>query len=215
MILKISLNSQKKSCAGVFFSKIADWKWKKTDGRSLRPVLIKFEVIVFFCKFCQILKKNSFTELLPATTFGVKNLSRNVLLPLWSVSKCPVKMLQKHRRCSVKKVFLKVSQISQKILVLQSLFNKVAGLQCNYIKRRIQHRCFPVNNVKFLRTSILKNICIKLFLLFCKNRNVRPKFSSFDALFEEEFTIPWEKIEATVRRCSIKKAILKKLWKTN
>ena len=75
-----------------------------------------------------------------------------------------------------------------------------------------------MNNVKFLRTSILKNICI----LFCKNGNVRPKFSSyidseekvtqqFDALFEEEFTIPWEKIEATVRRCSIKKAILKKL----
>ena len=106
--------------------------------------------------------------------------------------------------------------------MLQSLFNKVAGLQCNYIKRRLQHRCFPVNNVKFLRTSILKNIWIKLFLLFCKNGNVRPKFSSyidteekvtqqFDALFEEEFTIPWEKIEATVRRCSIKKAILKKL----
>ena len=37
--------------------------------------------------------------------------------------------------------------------MLESLFNKVAGL------RRVQHQCFPVNIVKFLRKPILKNIC--------------------------------------------------------
>ena len=37
--------------------------------------------------------------------------------------------------------------------VLESLFNKVVGLKaCNFIKGRLQHRCFPVNNAKFLRT---------------------------------------------------------------
>ena len=44
--------------------------------------------------------------------------------------------------------------------MLESLFNKAAGLQAsNFIKKRLQHRYFPVNIVKFLRTPILKNIC--------------------------------------------------------
>ena len=34
------------------------------------------------------------------------------------------------------------------------------GLQaCNSIKKRLQHRCFPLTIAKFLRTPILKNIC--------------------------------------------------------
>ena len=49
------------------------------------------------------------------------------------------------RRCSVKKVFLKISQNSQKTPVLDSLFNKVEGV---YLK--LEHRCFPVNFAKFL-----------------------------------------------------------------
>ena len=34
----------------------------------------------------------------------------------------------------------------------------------NFIKIRLQHRCFPVNFAKFLRTPILKNICERLLL---------------------------------------------------
>ena len=30
---------------------------------------------------------------------------------------------------------------------------------CNFIKNRLQNRCFPVNIAKFLRTAISKNIC--------------------------------------------------------
>ena len=39
--------------------------------------------------------------------------------------------------------------------MLEPLFNKVAGgLQvCNFLKRRIKHRYFPVNIVKLLRTA--------------------------------------------------------------
>ena len=49
--------------------------------------------------------------------------------------------------------------------MLESLFNKVAGLQCcNFIKKRLQHRCFPVNIAKFLRTAILNNICERQLL---------------------------------------------------
>ena len=49
--------------------------------------------------------------------------------------------------------------IYRKTPVLEFLFNKVAGL-----KDRLQHRSFPVNIAKFLRTPILKNICEQLLL---------------------------------------------------
>ena len=35
---------------------------------------------------------------------------------------------------------------------------------CNFIKNRLQHRCFLVINVKFLGTSFLKDICKWLLL---------------------------------------------------
>ena len=49
--------------------------------------------------------------------------------------------------------------------VLESLFNKVAGLQgCSFIKKRLQQRCFTVNISNFLGTAVLKNICERLLL---------------------------------------------------
>ena len=33
------------------------------------------------------------------------------------------------------------------------------GLKKKFIKKRLQHTCFPVNIAEFLRTSILGNIC--------------------------------------------------------
>ena len=40
--------------------------------------------------------------------------------------------------------------------VLESLFYKVAGLIArNFIKGRLQHRCFPLNIAKFLRAAFL------------------------------------------------------------
>ena len=45
--------------------------------------------------------------------------------------------------------------------------NKNAGLQyLNFVKRRLQHSCFPMNIAKFLRTPVLKNICEQLFERF-------------------------------------------------
>ena len=54
-------------------------------------------------------------------------------------------------------MLFKISQISQKAPVSESLFNKVVGLQaCNFIKKRLQHRFFPVNIVTFLRAALIK-----------------------------------------------------------
>ena len=71
-----------------------------------------------------------------------------------------------HRRCSIKKVVLKnFANIHKKTPLLQSLFNNVAGLRpCSFIKKRLQHRCFPVNIAKSARTPNLKNICTRLLL---------------------------------------------------
>ena len=48
----------------------------------------------------------------------------------------------------------------------QSLFfNKVAGLRpAILLKKRLCHRCFPVNSVKFLRTRFLQNTSGRLLL---------------------------------------------------
>ena len=35
---------------------------------------------------------------------------------------------------------------------------------CNFVKKRLQHKCFPVKLSKFLRTLILMNICKRLLL---------------------------------------------------
>ena len=56
-----------------------------------------------------------------------------------------------HWKSSVKKeMFLKMSQISQEIPVLESLFNKVTGVKAyKFIKKRLQHRRFCVNRRHF------------------------------------------------------------------
>ena len=59
---------------------------------------------------------------------------------------------------------LKFRKFHWKTSVLESIFNKVAGLKaCNFIKKRLQHTCFPIKYAKFLRTPILKNICDDCF----------------------------------------------------
>ena len=71
--------------------------------------------------------------------------------------------------------------------MLESLFDKVADLEaCNFIKKRLQHRSFPLKFAKFLRTSISKNICERLFLillvyyvLICQYLIVQPVLSFF------------------------------------
>ena len=54
-----------------------------------------------------------------------------------------------------------------KALCSSIFLSENAGLQsCNFIKKRLQHRCFPVNIAQFLRASLLKNICETLFERF-------------------------------------------------
>ena len=69
-------------------------------------------------------------------------------------------------RCSVKNVFLKVSQNSQKKHLCQNIFlNTVAALvPVTLFKKRPWHRYFPVNFKKFLRTLFIQNTSWRLLL---------------------------------------------------
>ena len=73
---------------------------------------------------------------------------------------CPSHLLQSVtgtfrniRRCSVKKVFLRISQNSQEnICARVSFLIKLKALHATLLKETLRHRCFPVNFSKFLRT---------------------------------------------------------------
>ena len=52
----------------------------------------------------------------------------------------------------------KFCKLHRKTLKSESLFNKVPGLKaCNFIKKRLRHRCFPVKFAKCLQYLFLQN----------------------------------------------------------
>ena len=62
-----------------------------------------------------------------------------------------------HRGCPVRKGVLRnFAKLTGKHLCQSLFFNKVGGLRPEtLLKKRLWHRCFPVNFAKFLRTSFL------------------------------------------------------------
>ena len=66
-----------------------------------------------------------------------------------------------HRKCSVKKgVIRNFTKFTGKYLCQRLFFNKIEGLRpATLFKKRLCHRCFPLNIVKFLRTPF----CIEHF----------------------------------------------------
>ena len=64
------------------------------------------------------------------------------------------KFISSHRRCSVRKgVFRNFTKFTGKYLCQGLFFNEVAGVRPGtLLKKRLWHRCFPVNFVEFLRT---------------------------------------------------------------
>ena len=95
------------------------------------------------------------------------------VLPLWRKGKIRIsfkKPVQKKaatwrlrkleavaRRCSVRKGILRnFAKFTGKRLCQSLLFNKVVGLRpATLFKKRLGHRCSPVNLAKFLRTPFL------------------------------------------------------------
>ena len=55
-----------------------------------------------------------------------------------------------------KSVLRNFTKFTGKYLCQSLFFNKVAGLSATLLKKRLWHRCFPVNFVKFLRAPFFK-----------------------------------------------------------
>ena len=52
----------------------------------------------------------------------------------------------------------------------ESFFNRIAGLEaCDFIKKRLWQRCFPINFAKFLRKPFLKNTSGRLLPYMTKD----------------------------------------------
>ena len=74
----------------------------------------------------------------------------------------------------------KFRKFYSKTPVLEPHFNKVAGLQVwSFIKKRLQHRCFPVKFATFLRTPFLKEHLYWLLLNACEFNNAIITKSTF------------------------------------
>ena len=70
-----------------------------------------------------------------------------------------------------------------KQLVLETLFNKVAGLLSAILsEKRLQHRCFTANYLEIFRTPILKNNYKRLLLLFIILLSAQMLFSTLGFL---------------------------------
>ena len=85
-----------------------------------------------------------------------------------------------------KAVFQNFAIFAEKLLYWGLFLNENTGLQSwNFIKKWLQHKWFPANIAKFLRTTALKNICERLFEHFAtwannitSSRKWRRHFSS-------------------------------------
>ena len=71
----------------------------------------------------------------------------------------------RHRRCSVKQVFLRIQHNSQESTCAGVLFNKLAGLDQKIYQKEITAQRFSCEICKILITPSLKNICELLLLI--------------------------------------------------
>ena len=56
------------------------------------------------------------------------------------------------------------ANLTGKIHVLESLFKKASGLQpCKFIKKRFQHRYFPVKLARFSRALFYRTLAVPRF----------------------------------------------------
>ena len=119
---------------------------------------------------CRLLDRLHFSRLAVLT---VKWQDWCVFIKMMSFRNCcslsrylTIKSRSSHPRCSIKTGVLRnFAKFKGKHLCQRLFFNKNAGLRpATIIKKRLWHRCFPVNFAKFLRAPFLQNTSGRLLL---------------------------------------------------
>ena len=82
----------------------------------------------------------------------------------WILSIILIIFRSSHRRCSLKKgVFGNFTKFTGKQMCQNFIFNKVGGMwPAILLKKRLWHRCFPMNFANFLRIPFLQNTSERL-----------------------------------------------------
>ena len=94
-----------------------------------------------------------------------------------------------YRKCSSKKVFLKICQNSQENTCVGIFFNKVAGLRsATLLKKRLWHRLFSCEFWQIYKNTFLQNTFGRLILDQCFS-NVFNVKAIFSARIENVFSI--------------------------
>ena len=98
----------------------------------------------------------------------------------WEIQKVThVKILIRATEAAVRRFSSKFHKIHRRTPVLESLFNKVAGLKaCNFIKNRLQHGCV-VKFANLLRTSFFTE---HLRWLLLEQHHTNVSFENFQIL---------------------------------
>ena len=116
-----------------------------------------------FCKFSSSIKSEKFLSL-------VNNNNSKCFL-IWSHYLALAG--SSHQRCSVKEGVLRnFTKFTGKNLCQRLFLKKFAGNACNFTKKRLWHRCFPVNFSKFLRTPFSQDTSGQLLLTCAQCVNV-------------------------------------------
>ena len=98
-------------------------------------------------------------------------------------------------RCSVKKVFLEILQNSQGNVCARVSFSIKLQAPITLLKKRLWHRCFPVNFAKFLRTTfftehlwwLLLHITDQLVIYYMHLKYMKDLYSNKYISILEEF----------------------------
>ena len=116
-------------------------------------------------------QKNTFGGLLLFDNRVIKN-DIYMILPFIYKKSIVLSLRSSHRRNSLKKLFLKISQNSQE--------NTCA--RASFLIKVFLHRCFPVNFANFLRTPFLQNTSGRLLRKHVENCYIKRHHVYFNLL---------------------------------
>ena len=89
-----------------------------------------------------------------------------------------------YQRCSVKKGVLKNSANFTGKYLCWSLLQPCNFQPSNFIKKRLQHQCFSVKFAKFLRTSILTKIYVRMLLFVSPQDTIAKNSGEFAKMIQ-------------------------------
>ena len=91
-----------------------------------------------------------------------------------------------------KSVLRNFTKFTGKHLCQSLFFNKVAGLRpATLLKKRLWHRCFAANFVKFLRTPFFTEHLWSLLLMFPKFIVIYSKYIEIIGIYSKYITWDW------------------------